>query len=168
MSTQPTPSPMLEAVDLLRVNINALLPVDLEAHAKHVLVTIAALNAYINSPHPKSANALRNALMLVRKLGLHMARLRDLMQAHQSAMALVAAVPATGVQSLLQITGIPRMGRRSRVIRTTTGADNATSGPLEISGNEPTAQAPEARRGGEAKEGGAHPQSGEASLQAKR
>lgn len=161
MPTQPIPSPMLEAVDLLRVNIDALLPDDLEAHAKHVLDTIAALNAYINSPHPKSANALQNALMLVRKLGLHMARLRDLLQAQQSAKALAPTVPTKGVQSLLQITGIPRMGRRSCVIRATTGADNATSGPLEISGDEPTAQAPEARRDGEAKEGGAHRQSGE-------
>ena len=48
MSTSP--SPMLKAVDLLRVNIDALDLEELEAHAVQVLDTIGALNDYINSP----------------------------------------------------------------------------------------------------------------------
>src|SRR5450830_1599770 len=78
-----SPSPMLLAIDLLRANIDGMEPEEYEAHVKLVLDTIGALNEYINSPSPKSANALRNALSLVRRLGLHMARLRDLINARK-------------------------------------------------------------------------------------
>lgn len=151
MDAKPQPSPMLQAIDLLRVNLDALLLDDLHVHATTVLTTIAALNDYMNSATPKSANALRNARMLSHKLGLHMARLRDLLQSKLSAVALTQYHGASGSQPL---TPAHRMGGGSRrVIRTPTGADNAASGPLEILGNEPQAQVPEARRGGEAKEG---------------
>jgi len=66
------------------------------------------------------------------------------------------------------MSGMPSLGRRSRVIRPLTSADNAASGPLEILGNEPQAQITEARRGGEAKEAGARPHDGEDNMQAKR
>ena len=98
-----SPSPMLKAVDLLRVNIDAMDLEELEAHAVQVLDTIGALNEYINSPSHKSANALRNALNLVRKLGLHMARVRDLINAHQAALPLVATAQAAGSTNLTQV-----------------------------------------------------------------
>jgi len=165
MHTQPQPSPMLKAIDLMRVNIDGLVLLDLEAHAVEVLSTIAALNDYINSPHRKSRDEQVNAQKLGRDLSLHMARVRDLMQARQSAYAMTQVMQSASSPSL---SAMPVMGRRSRVIRPLTSADNAASGPLEIPGNKPTAWDTEARRGGEAKEAGAHPQSGEASLQAKR
>ena len=151
MDTQPQLSPMLQAIDLLRVNVEALQFDDLYAHSTTVLATIAALNEYRNSTNPQSANARRNARMLAQKLGLHMAMLRDLLQGKQSAMAMIQAHASSG---LLPLTPAHCMGRGSRrVIRKPPGADNAASGPLEILGNGPQAQVPEARRGGEAKEG---------------
>ncbi len=162
MDTQPQPSPMLQAIDLLRVDADALQLDDLYIHAKTVLATIAALNDYMNSTSPKSANALRNARMLAHKLSLHMARLRDLLQGKQSAMALTQSHGSSGSQPL---TPAHRMGRGCRrVIRTPNGADNATSGPIQILSNDPQGRGTKAVWGGEAKEVGAHQQSGEAGL----
>ena len=44
MNTEPLRSPMLEAIDLIRVNIDALTLEELEAHAKAVLDVIGGLN----------------------------------------------------------------------------------------------------------------------------
>ena len=165
MHTPNHPSPMLMAIDLIRVDIDAMGLQDLEAHATVVLNTIAALNEYINSPHRKSRDELANAIKQNRDLCMHMARVRDLMQARSSAIAMMQVMQSASSPSL---SAMPVMGRRSRVIRPLISADNAASGPLEIPGNKPTAWDTEARRGGEAKEAGAHPQSGEASMEAKR
>lgn len=97
-----SPSPMLEAIDLMRVNIDAMDLDELDGHAQQVLDTIGALNDYINSPARKSANALRNALNLARKLRLHMARVRDLINARKLAAAMVATVQAAGSANLAQ------------------------------------------------------------------
>ena len=165
MHTLNHPSPMLMAVDLVRVDIDAMGLQDLEAHATAVMDTIEALNEFINGMAPKSHDTLLSALRRARKLRMHMARVRDLLQARQSAYAVMQAMQSASSPSL---SGIPAMGRRSRVIRPLTSADNAASGPLEILGNEPQDQVPEARRGGEAKEAGARPHGGEASMEAKR
>ena len=93
-------SPMLQAIDLRHVNIDALNLEDLEAHAQQVLDTLGGLNEYTNSPAPKSANAKRNALHQARKLRLHMARVRDLINAYKLAAALVATMQAAGSVSL--------------------------------------------------------------------
>lgn len=102
MNNQAQLSPMVVAIDLMRVNVNALMFDDLQAHAAQVLDTIGALNEYINSPRPKSSNALRNAMLLARKLAMHMAHVRDLINAHTAAAALVGAAQATGAASLPQ------------------------------------------------------------------
>ena len=94
-------SPMLLAIDLMRVNIDAMNVEDLEAHAQQVLDTLGGLNEYINSPTPKSANAKRGALHRARKLGLHMARVRDLINAHKLAAAVVATMQAAGSVSFV-------------------------------------------------------------------
>ena len=91
-----TASPMLQSIDLTRVNVDAMLLEDLEAHAREVLDTIGAMNEYINSPAPKSANAKLNGLRLAEKLRLHMAHVRDLIHAHQAALALLGAAQAAG------------------------------------------------------------------------
>ena len=97
-----TNSPMLQAIDLIRVNVDALTLEDLQAHANDVLDTIGALNEYLNSPGPKSANARLNGLRLANKLRLHMAHVRDLINAHQAAVALVGAAQAAGSTNLAQ------------------------------------------------------------------
>jgi ABC-type transporter Mla subunit MlaD len=102
MSNPAQLSPMVIAIDLVRVNVNAMQLDDLQDHAAQVLDTIGALNDYINSPAPKSANALRNAMTLLRKLAMHMAHVRDLINAHTAAAALVGAAQATGAASLPQ------------------------------------------------------------------
>jgi len=95
-------SPMLQAVDLTRVNVDSMPLSDLQAHAVAVMDTIAALNEYLNSPAPKSANAKLNGRTLARKLRLHMARIRDLINAYQAAAALVGAAQQTGAANLAQ------------------------------------------------------------------
>jgi hypothetical protein len=100
MSNPAQLSPMVVAIDLMRVNIDVLSPDDLQAHAAQVLDTIAALNSYINTPHIKSSNALHNALRLVRKLIFHMARVRDLLNAHAAAAGVNAAMPASGAANV--------------------------------------------------------------------
>ena len=108
MSNATQLSPMVVAIDLLRVNVNAMLLDDLQAHAAQVLDTIGALNDYINRPHPKSSNALRNAMLLLRKLAMHMAHVRDLINAYQAAAAMVAQVKAAG--SATGMAGAPQGG----------------------------------------------------------
>ena len=95
-------SPMLQAIDLTRVNVDAMLLEELEAHAKEVLDTIGAMNEYLNSPAPKSANSKLNGLRLANKLRTHMAHVRDLINAHQAALALVATAQAAGSTNLAQ------------------------------------------------------------------
>jgi hypothetical protein len=97
-----TTSPMLQAIDLTRVNIDSMTLEELEDHAKQVLDTIGAMNEYINSPAPKSANAKRNGLRLADKLRSHMAHVRDLINAHIAAVALVGAAQAAGSANLPQ------------------------------------------------------------------
>ena len=89
-------SPMLQAIDLMRVNIDAMDLDELEAHAQQVLDALGGLNDYTNSPAPKSSNAKRGALHQARKLRAHMARVRDLINARQQAAAMVATTQAAG------------------------------------------------------------------------
>ena len=95
-------SPMLKAIDLTRVNVDAMTLEELEEHAMQVQDTIAAVNEYLNSPAPKSANERQNALRLAKKLRAHMAHVRDLINAHTAAAALVGAAQATGAANLPQ------------------------------------------------------------------
>ena len=97
-----TASPMLQAIDLTRVNVDAMTLEELQVHAMDVLDTIGALNECINSPAPKSANAKLNVLRLANKLRLHMAHVRDLINAYQAAVALVGAAQAAGSANLAQ------------------------------------------------------------------
>ena len=107
MSNATQLSPLVVAIDLLRANLNAMQLADLQAHSAQVLDTIGALNDYINRPHHNSSNALRNAMVLVRKLAMHMAHVRDLINAYQAAAAMVAAGSAKGLAGALQGTTHP-------------------------------------------------------------
>jgi hypothetical protein len=168
MHSQNQPSPMLKAIDLVRADIDAMALQDLEAHGAEVLDTIAALNGFISGDLPKSHNALLNALRRNRKLCLHMARVRDLIQARKLVYAMVQGMPSTSAPGSTVSRGMPASGRYSRVIRSLTSADNAASGHIQILSNDPQGRGAKAVCGGEAKESPAHPQSGEASLPAAR
>lgn len=102
MSGTLRPSPMLEASELIRVNVDAMQLDDLEDHAKHVLDTIAALNGYINAPGRKSPDELSNAIRQSKKLRMHMAHVRDLINARKAALALMQAAQAAGSASTVQ------------------------------------------------------------------
>lgn len=93
-------SPMLQAIDLVRVDIDAMNLEDLEAHAQQVMDALGGLNEYTNSPALKSGNAKRNALHQARKLRLHMARVRDLINAHKLAAVVGATMQAAGSANL--------------------------------------------------------------------
>ena len=150
MHTPNQPSPMLKAIDLIRVNIDELHFPEIETHAVEVLDTIAALNDYINGALTKSHNALLNAHQLSRKLCLHMARVRDLINARKAAQAFAQSAHAINMSHLPR--AVPAMKQPSRVIRPLKSADNAASGPIELLWSEPTAQSTKAQWGGEAKE----------------
>ena len=136
MHNKNEPSPMLKAIDLQRADLDQMAIQDLGDHAVATLDTIAALNDYINGGNRKSHDALLNALRLNRKLCSHMTRIRALMQVRQLAQAIVRDAPST---SALFMSNVPGMSRRSRVIRSLPSADNATSGPITIPSNKPSA-----------------------------
>lgn len=169
MSNTLQPSAQLIADDLLCVNIDSLQGDDLAEHYQAVLDALAGLSDYINSPGPKSADELTGTKLRRGKLHKRLPRLRDLIQAHQSAQAMVQHLQSQAAGAVhAPPAGMPSLSRKRRVIRPLDSADNAASGPLEVSGTEPQAQAQKPLRGGEAKEARARPQSGEAGLQAKR
>lgn len=97
-----TPSPMLRAIELVRVNVDAMFIDDLLEHGQQVQDTIAALNDWLNSPAPRSAVARASAVRDWKKLRLHMAHVRDLIAAHAAAAALVGAAQAAGSTHLAQ------------------------------------------------------------------
>lgn len=96
-----TTSPMIQAIDLTRVNLDAMNLEELETHAKSVLDTIGALNEYINSHARKSCNAKVNAIRKSLKLRTHMAHVRDLLTAMTAAAAMVDA-QSSGAEKLEQ------------------------------------------------------------------
>lgn len=100
--------PMLQAIDLTRVNVDAMLLEELEAHAREVLDTIGALNEYINSPAPKSFVAKLNGLLLASKLCTHMANMRDLINANTAVAAQLAGMQSAG--SATGLAGAPPCG----------------------------------------------------------
>ena len=100
---------MLQAIDLARTNVDAMLLDDLQAHAVQVLDTIAAMNDYLNSPAPKSAVSKLNGLRLANKLCSHMAHVRDLINAYTAAVALANAAQASGAAAGL--VGLPASGK---------------------------------------------------------
>lgn len=93
-------SPLIKAIDLTRVSVDAMTLEELEDHAEQVLDTMAALNHYNNGPATKSANAKLNGLTRAEKLRGHMLHVRGLINAHKAAAALVGAAQAVGSANL--------------------------------------------------------------------
>ena len=95
-------SPMIESIDLIRTDVDAMPLADLEHHAQRVLDTLAGLNDYLNSPGFKSAVERKTALKRSEKLRLHMAQVRSLIAAHMAATAWIASAQAAGSANLAQ------------------------------------------------------------------
>lgn len=149
MSAQIQPSPQMQAEQFIRVNLDAMSLHDLQAQETIALHALAGLNDYRIRPG-LSVGAMLSARKLVRDVNRQLQHLRSLIYAQQAVMALSHAITAGHVS--LMAPAMAKPGKYSRVIRPQPSADNAASGP----------------QGGEAKEAPAHPQAGEASLQAKR
>jgi hypothetical protein len=150
MSKQLQLSPQLQAEHCLHVNLDALDLNELRAHEREALEALAGLNDYLSKPG-KSVEAVLHAQHLSRKLRLHMMHLRDLIHSNQAAVALTHAI-ASGHGPVMN-PPLPKPGKRSRVIRTPTSADNATSGHILILSNATQCSGTKAVCGGEAKEG---------------
>ncbi|TSA13068.1 MAG: hypothetical protein D4R79_06325 [Comamonadaceae bacterium] len=97
-----TISPMIQAIDLIRVNVDSMTLEDLEEHADQVLDAIGVLNEYNNRPGPMTARARQDGLRRADQLRSHMARVRSLINAHKAAVAAVAAAQAAGSANLAQ------------------------------------------------------------------
>lgn len=166
MTDQLQPSPQMQAEQFIRANLDTLGLHDLQAHEAIALHALAGLNDYTIRPG-LSVGAMLSARKLVRDVNRQLLHLRTLIHAQQAVMALSHAVAAGQVS--LMAPAMAKPGKHSRVIRSLPSADNAASGPSTISSNAQLGRDSEAAEGGEAKEAPpARPQSGEASLQAKR
>lgn len=98
-------SPMIEAIDLTRTDVDAMSLEDLEHHGKRVLDTLAGLNDYLNSPGFKSAVERNTALKRSERLRLHMAQVRSLIAARMAASAWITSAQAAG--SAEGLAGVP-------------------------------------------------------------
>jgi hypothetical protein len=83
MSDTLQPSPMLEAIDLTRVNIDALSDEDLEEHAARVVAVLLELTNAQAKATWTSAIAAANIARLAKKLLAHLARVKELIETRQ-------------------------------------------------------------------------------------
>jgi hypothetical protein len=83
MSDTLQPSPMLEAIDLIRVNIESLSDEELAEHAAHVVAVLLELTNAQAKATWTSAIAAANITCLARKLLAHLARVKELTEARQ-------------------------------------------------------------------------------------
>lgn len=83
MSDTLQPSPMLEAIDLIRANLDGMSDEELEDHAAHVVAVLQELNNAQAQATWTSAIAAANIARLVKKLLAHLARVKELIEARQ-------------------------------------------------------------------------------------
>lgn len=84
MSDTLQPSPMLEAIDLVRVNLDALSDEELEEHAARVVAVLLELTNAQAQATWTSAIAAANIARLAKKLLAHLARVKELIEARQT------------------------------------------------------------------------------------
>lgn len=84
MSDTLQPSPMLEAIDLVRVNLDALSDEELEEHAARVVAVLLELTNAQTQATWTSAIASANIARLAKKLLAHLARVKELIEARQT------------------------------------------------------------------------------------
>ena len=85
MSDTLQPSPMLEAIDLIRINIDALSDEELEEHAARVVAILLELTNAQAEAIWTSAIAATNIARLAKKLLAHLARVKEAVEARQTA-----------------------------------------------------------------------------------
>lgn len=96
MSSSLIASPIIAAIELLRVNIDSMQLEELLEHHQAALNVQADLNDYMNQPARRSADERRTVARLSKKMLLHMAHLRDLINARKAALALTQAAQVGG------------------------------------------------------------------------
>ena len=84
MSDTLQPSPMLEAIDLMRINIDALSDEELDKHAARVVAVFLDLTNVQAQATWTSAIAAANIARLVKKLLAHLARVKELIEARRA------------------------------------------------------------------------------------
>lgn len=146
-------SPQMRADIFAKVKLDALDLSELESIEHEGIEVLAELNDFIAQPG-RSAPALQHAMALGRKVRMQMAHLRDVIQARKSATALLQAA-ASGHGPLVS-RSLPGPGKRHRVIRSLTSANNAASDLFGLPGNAPQGWDREGRSGGEAEEARPH------------
>lgn len=93
MSDTLQPSPMLEAIDLIRVNLNSLSDEELDEHAERVVAVLLALGNAQAQATWTSAIAAANIAILAKKLLAHLARVKEMIEARKVAAAEAADEP---------------------------------------------------------------------------
>jgi hypothetical protein len=81
MSDTLQPSPMLEAIDLVRANLDGMTDEELEDHAARVVAVLLELNNAQAQATWTSAIAAANIARLAKKLMAHLARVKELIEA---------------------------------------------------------------------------------------
>lgn len=147
------PSPQMRADMFVKVKLDQLDLCELQRTEREGLDALAELNDFIAQPG-RSAPALHHAIELGRKVRMHMAHLRDVMQARKSATALLQAA-ASGHGPLVS-RSLPGPGKQRRVIRSLASANNAASDLFDVPGNAPQGWDREGRTGGKAEEAKPH------------
>lgn len=130
MSDTLQPSPMLEAIDLIRVNLNSLSDEELDEHAERVVAVLLAIGNAQAQATWTSAIAAANIAMLAKKLLAHLARVKEMIEARQveaaEAVGEPPAAPAGRKQGLgrptapatnWQVSPIPRWPRAGEQAR---------------------------------------------------
>jgi hypothetical protein len=81
MSDTLQPSPMLEAIDLIRTNLDGMSDDELEDHAARVVAVLLELNNAQAQATWTSSIAAANIARLAKKLMAHLARVKELVEA---------------------------------------------------------------------------------------
>lgn len=84
MSDTLQPSPMLEAIDLIRANLDGMSDEELDEHAARVVAVLQELNNAQAQATWTSAIAAANIARLAKKLLAHLARVKELIEARQA------------------------------------------------------------------------------------
>ena len=108
MSDTLQPSPMLEAIDLMRVNLDALSDEELDEHAARVVAVLLELTHAQAKATWTSAIAAANIARLAKKLLAHLARVKELIEARQVAAAEADDEPPAAPAGRKQGTGQAR------------------------------------------------------------
>jgi hypothetical protein len=83
MTDHLEPSPMLEAIDLMRISLSALSDEELDEHAAHVVAVLMKLDNVLGRAVWVSSIAAANIVRLVKKLHAHLALVKELIEVRQ-------------------------------------------------------------------------------------